>query len=505
MTEKSYGSKNKHVPSTTSFIVALLLLLSPAPPGMAEELKPGPDTTVLSEPLRADGSIDYVRGMDQQLGSWVTRENNFAVRLLEALGPETIPASIRERYFSRLGLPIPPLGGDYFQSIKRAFAAKVGLAAKVESQLHKAKSRPWTSNEFPELAEWLSLNEKPLKVVAEASQMPESYIPVVGEDGAKLSSVLLPIHQDARELVMGLGARALLNVAAGNIDRALDDCETSLRLGLHLGSTPVIVSQLVVVACMATTATVIDSIAQTGKLTPQDVNRLRKALLSAPKLKSGNVFLFGERYMLIESALGEIPNLVDKNEVLRAFNDAMEAIAAMYLVEDCPTPRMVNEELIRVETDPNPDSNLEDPRRLKASRNYGWSMAYAHFYAGEPGKVFVEAHCRMKIRFRLLVLVCGLAEYRAMNGTFPNSLNDLVPRYVDQIPIDPYSPDGHPLRYIVLPTRQNYVIYSVGKNGKDEQGRADYDEATPEDEDDVALGEPLPRSPQPSSRTEAGN
>ena len=54
-----------------------------------------------------------------------------------------------------------------------------------------------------------------------------------------------------------------------------------------------------------------------------------------------------------------------------------------------------------------------------------------------------------------------------LGGEKPASLDELVPRFLDATPIDPW--DGKPLRYSAH-TNGLLVLYSVGENGRDEGG-----------------------------------
>jgi len=60
----------------------------------------------------------------------------------------------------------------------------------------------------------------------------------------------------------------------------------------------------------------------------------------------------------------------------------------------------------------------------------------------------------------------AVERYRLANGALPDSLGDLVPKFLDAVPIDPF--DGQPLRYRKL--TKGYVVYSVGEDGKDDGG-----------------------------------
>jgi hypothetical protein len=60
----------------------------------------------------------------------------------------------------------------------------------------------------------------------------------------------------------------------------------------------------------------------------------------------------------------------------------------------------------------------------------------------------------------------AMTRYRLDNGALPFKLADLVPKYLDAIPTDPF--DGQPLRQVI---RDNsWIIYSVGPNAIDDGG-----------------------------------
>ena len=62
----------------------------------------------------------------------------------------------------------------------------------------------------------------------------------------------------------------------------------------------------------------------------------------------------------------------------------------------------------------------------------------------------------------------GLAvlRYRLVSGTLPDSLKELVPAYIDAVPVDPF--DGNALRYKKRGT--GFVIYSIGEDFSDDGG-----------------------------------
>ena len=61
----------------------------------------------------------------------------------------------------------------------------------------------------------------------------------------------------------------------------------------------------------------------------------------------------------------------------------------------------------------------------------------------------------------------AVEHFRKVQGRLPENLNELVPQFIAAVPQDPF--DGQPLRYHLL--KKGYVIYSVGRDGHDNNGR----------------------------------
>ncbi len=71
----------------------------------------------------------------------------------------------------------------------------------------------------------------------------------------------------------------------------------------------------------------------------------------------------------------------------------------------------------------------------------------------------------------------AIERYRLAAGKIPDRLDDLVPKYIEQVPIDPF--DGQPIRY--RRTEPGYVLWSVTDDGKDNGGK---------EREEVGKGEP---------------
>ena len=198
------------------------------------------ETTCITEPLRKDGSVDYVAALNQRFSQGVTPENNAAVLFWKAVGPEEIWSKYRDNYFQMLGIPSLPENSDYFVDLYK-YIARQKITPQDSQQdeetqdlawdlLDRARSRPWSQQEFPVLAEWLAANKKPLALVVEASKCPCCYIPLCCDQKTPLIAVPFPAISPLRKVVWALHIRAMLRLNEGKLQEAWQDLLASHRL-----------------------------------------------------------------------------------------------------------------------------------------------------------------------------------------------------------------------------------------------------------------------------------
>lgn len=80
------------------------------------------------------------------------------------------------------------------------------------------------------------------------------------------------------------------------------------------------------------------------------------------------------------------------------------------------------------------------------------------------GRSFVARRCGADARLAGTRAHLALRAYFADHGELPASLEALVPRYLDALPVDPF--DGKTLRY----SRERRLVWSVGRDGQDSGG-----------------------------------
>jgi hypothetical protein len=83
---------------------------------------------------------------------------------------------------------------------------------------------------------------------------------------------------------------------------------------------------------------------------------------------------------------------------------------------------------------------------------------------------FVTQHYRGKAERRLAATALALRLYAADHGgSYPKTLDELVPKYLPAVPTDPFTTGSRPLKYSAADPAAPSV-YSVGEDGADDGG-----------------------------------
>ncbi len=84
--------------------------------------------------------------------------------------------------------------------------------------------------------------------------------------------------------------------------------------------------------------------------------------------------------------------------------------------------------------------------------------------------IYQSVRCRFVINDAqncLLELALALRAFHRDHGRYPDTLSGLSPVYLSSLPNDPFSP-GNRFHYRL--TKERYILYSVGPDGKDDGG-----------------------------------
>ena len=108
------------------------------------------------------------------------------------------------------------------------------------------------------------------------------------------------------------------------------------------------------------------------------------------------------------------------------------------------------------------------------------TMLSSNQYSGRP------ITARLQLWNSLSTGALAAERYRLEHGAFPDSLDALVPAYLDVVPKDLYTEDSQPLKYRTL-ENGDAIIYSIGRNGIDDNGDTSKIARTVGEPDDLSV------------------
>jgi hypothetical protein len=505
---------------------ALILLVVAAWPGCSTYTV-GTETTYVTGPLDKHGYVDYVAALNERLSKGVTPENNANVLIWQALGPRPEGAPMHSEYFERLGIEPPPEQGDYFVSWSKHLREQEGLGVKVQRDPNNPNAltlpeRPWTAKDIPELAGWLKRNEKPLAVAMAATRRREYFNPLVPERtenwSAGLLHSLVPTVHRSRDLADAIVSRAMLRLAEGRIEEAWQDLLACHRLGRMVARGGSLIELLAGfhAESMASSHDVV--FLDRAKLTSKQVlacwENWRKL---APMPALADKIDLGERFIMLDTIslmarLGTawldlepcstppkdtsftsrlFTRSINWDPALRNANLFHDRCAAILHIIERPrreqemaelTQRVLSLKLKAAGIDSIQNLMMGSERRGAMMGNVLTSLMLPAF-----NKVHDAGDRGDQVR-RNLTVAFALAAYQRNKGRYPAKLEELVPRHLKTVPADLFS--DKPLIYRL--EGKGYLLYSVGLNGIDEDGRS-YGDVPPGDDLSVRIPVPEPR------------
>ena len=491
-------------------------------------------TTHIVEPLDETGMVDFLEAINQRTSEGVTPENNAAVLLWQAAGPAKMPQGLRAEFFERLGIDPLPDEGDYFVTFNDFVQSHPELLPSAEEgddtdgdstpetlaalQFDEAMRRPWSAEEFPLLAAWLEASEGPLKLISAAAVRTRYYSPPLRGDHPPVLMALLPDLQLARESAYALNARAMFRLDRGYAEAAWRDLRTCHCLAAHLASRPQFIPLLVAIAIDGIASDGDLAIARHRSLSPSQRRLIWQSYRALPSWPDPIICIdYGERIASIDAvidmsrgsdgfageedidsvSLWSMQHVIDWNAILVAGNVDYDTI-----VSACRLPTYTDRmaALRRIQDDV--DARNDERRRFRSMVHSAVKgEALSHFsesigdilfsLMGPPSKSFLNATTRHECKRQLVDIAFALEQYRADHQeSYPDALSELVPRYLAELPKDKFTEDD--LKY--RRTDVGYLLYSIGPNQHDDEGRSEWKDEDSEG-DDIAVCFPLVEVP----------
>jgi hypothetical protein len=313
--------------------------------------------------------------------------------------------------------------------------------------------------------EFLLANKKTLELLHKAAEIEHSRYPV---DLSAGFNALLPHLSEIRDMVRLLKVEAAIRAEDAQVDQAIESTKTIYGVARSLSDEPVLVSQLVRVACEGLGVSAIERIVNRARPADEDLLELGRIIEGAPSGLNFPRSLTGEHCCMLEILRDPVAMGLQAfgggrftGVLLTAFKaSGLNDKGAMLYLDFMDEFTQVTE--------------LPEHERIDGARAIEKKFEEGRGIQIRILRMFVPAYTRLvDLDLRSIALSraarVGLAveRYRLAEDKLPLTLDELVGEYIQAIPKDPF--DGAKLRYIRL--EKGYVAYSIGEDGSDDGGK----------------------------------
>jgi hypothetical protein len=333
-----------------------------------------------------------------------------------------------------------------------------------------------------EVLEGLKVYEPFLADLREASRRPGARFPIAYDEPNPML-IILPHLAGLRDIGGVLQLRAAAGLAAGQSADASDDVRLHLRLTDALKDEPVLISQLVRLACFHLAAVPVREGLARHSWTEVQLKELQGRLQTFDFLSTAQRAFRAERAFGLAGLEAVLREQIPLQGGQAGVDDPIQVTRAVRRVAPEGWLRFEQANYVRAfQTIMLPDADLQahrmDPEAV-AQRQAEFKKTivspvktvlqhrlFARLMLPALGKAYSK-HAFAQAVADQAVLACALERFRLAQGQFPDSLDALAPAYLDRIPPDVIS--GEPLRYERTPDGQ-FRLWSVGWNNVDDGG-----------------------------------
>jgi hypothetical protein len=373
---------------------------------------------------------------------------------------------------------------------------------------HRTRSEPWSSKDYPELAEWLKSHEATIEALVNASQIEECHFPIFIRSDRQAVTRLTVVRRWARLLL-----RAANNdLAEGRIDRGLEKLLATLHIGKHEYQQPTTIDMLVGIPIEALAIGELKRFIVKKNGAEEHLNVIETALtdtgldwsrdlprtLEYEKLIVKN--LLGEYYEI--DSRGRIRLSRDPKATMRAMLEEWSRrpeIKSKFKPKLWINPNYGQRKLIRAKTilywfylPSNPEKGAQTidatfkKYRATIEPDFDWQKGLeqlcSHYTCnyryliehltsrsvGYLDKIHL-LYLRTTAEQRGTLLMIALRRYKDQTGHWPESLDEVRSTAPAEVFVDPICGDS----FVYKRSHDEFILYSKGKNGIDDGGERD--------------------------------
>jgi len=314
------------------------------------------------------------------------------------------------------------------------------------------------------------------KNVRQALRKPKFRFPVDFTDGF---GTLLPHLAQIKREAQSFHIEALLASEGKDVEGAIAAVENISRTGSAVAAEPMLISQLVRIACYNMALEASERLLSRHVLSNAQLDKLNATVDELAMPGALRLSFVSERamflsvFLLSPSAAAQLgsPSGDEAEEMSESTYQAGTGFLGFLGLNDADRRLMLEtmEKAIWL-------SDRDDAKALKDCE--ALFVEAASTAKRLPPKIFCAIlmpaeekaairFARLEARRRAAMVAIAVERYRLANGgSTPEDLDELIPQFLRSIPSDPF--DGQPLRYKELPT--GFVVYSIGPDRTDDGG-----------------------------------
>ena len=323
-------------------------------------------------------------------------------------------------------------------------------------------TEPMTESVETVASEYLADNKKALELFHKASEIDHSRYPI---NYSVADSTKIRYMNDLRESAQLLGLEAYLHIQNKRPDLVIDSINAGFGLARSLDKEPILIAQLIRIALQAIAINSLERAVNQIEFSDEQLKHLSQMVQEA-QIPDGMFYAFiGWRCEGVEIIRRPInqnlkwfqPGTAPSRPAsfLYSFFRLNDQYASIYLdfmtryIEACQLPTY---------------ERLQVAKQIDADIN---KIPKYHILApimSTPMGTVTGHDCRVIAMLENARAALAVERYRLANTRLPESLNELVPKFLESLPIDPF--DGKKVRY--KKTDIGFIVYSVGNNLKDD-------------------------------------
>lgn len=283
-------------------------------------------------------------------------------------------------------------------------------------------------------------------------------------------SMLLPHVQQLRSAARLMALESAVAVHRGRNDAAVDSIVAMFATADTLKHEPIVVSQLVRMAINGMARAQVQWLISSVNLDDTQLCRLDAELATNDFQQPLRRALIGERAIGIQSF--DNPASLGDDTVGLRLTPTSDELAYLQLMTETISAF--------AETGPARKQAMDDATAHVATlrEQTAASVRFPLTLLLLPSlNACVEAASRNEADRDATRVAIAIERFYLKHGRLPQQLDELVPGFLDSLPVDPF--DGAPLRYRVDPGE--YLVYSVGANERDDGGVSSNLPAAPSD------------------------